>query len=100
MLRRNLELTADVMLAELLEERVGFIGHDVIIAQAGTHEDLLHLRQRADFAQQLDIVRVVDRQIRTGFGKRHCLLAHVPNLNCFWQDAWRKLAVGPPTSWI
>ena len=31
--RRNLQLATDVVLAKLLEERIGLIGHDVIIAK-------------------------------------------------------------------
>ena len=66
MLRRNLELTADMVLAKLTQESVGFIRHDIVIAQTGTHENLFDLRQRTDFAQQLDVIRMIDDHIRTG----------------------------------
>ena len=46
------------------------IRHDIIIAQTGTHEHLFDLRQSADFAQQADVVRVIDDHIRAGFGKQ------------------------------
>ena len=35
-----------------------------------------------------------------GLGNRHCRPAQVPTLSCLSQAARRKLAVGPPTSWI
>ena len=66
MLRRNLELTADMVLAKLAQESVGFIRHDIVIAQTGTHENLFDLRQRTDFAQQFDVIRMIDDHIRTG----------------------------------
>lgn len=46
------------------------IRHDIIIAQTGTHEHLFDLRQSADFAQQADVVRVIDDHIRAGLGEQ------------------------------
>ena len=39
-LRRDFELAADVILTQLAEKRVGFVGHDVVITQTGAHKHL------------------------------------------------------------
>ena len=58
MLRRDLELSADVMLDKLAQERLVFVIQDIIISNARTHKNLLHIRQAAKFPEQLHIVAV------------------------------------------
>ena len=70
MLRRNLELTADVVLAKLLEERIGLVRHDIVIAKTAANEDLLDLGQCANLTQQIDVIRVIDLKVRTGLGEQ------------------------------
>ena len=35
-----------------------------------------------------------------GSGARQLRFLHIPHRFCFWQLVWRKLALGPPTSWM
>ncbi len=44
MLRRNAELTADVILYQLGKERLVFIGQDIVKTDAGADKDFLHAR--------------------------------------------------------
>lgn len=70
MLRRDLELATDVVLAQLLEEGVGFVRRDVVIAQTTAHEDLFHLRQGTNLAQEVDVVGMIDLEVGTGLGEK------------------------------
>ena len=58
-------LSRDVILADLAEELLIRIRHEVIEAEAGSDKDLLHPRQRTHFAEQLHIVAVIDLQVLT-----------------------------------
>lgn len=69
-LRRDFELAADVILTQLAEKRVGFVGHDVVITQTGTHKHFFNLGQGAHLAKQLDVIRVIDDHIRAGLGEQ------------------------------
>ena len=65
MLRCNLELTADMMLAEFLQEFI--LGQQQIVKpHAGTHKDLLNTGKGPQFAQKFNIVAVVGHQILAG----------------------------------
>ena len=69
-LRRDFELAADVILTQLAEKRVGFVGHDVVITQTGAHKHFFNLGQGAHLAKQLDVIRVIDDHIRAGLGEQ------------------------------
>ena len=64
-LRRHAQLPAHMVLAQLAHERLALVAirQHVIEADARTHEDLLHARQLAQFAQKLQVVRVVGVQL-------------------------------------
>ena len=61
--RCHTHLSGDVILADLAEELLIRVRHEVIEAEAGPDEDLLHARQRTHFAEQLYIVAVIDLQV-------------------------------------
>ena len=65
-LGRDLQLSADVVMDELLEEALVGVSHHVVKADARADEDLLDLRQSLDPRKQLDILRVVDDKILAG----------------------------------
>ena len=69
-LRCDFELAADVILTQLAEKRVGFVGHDVVITQTGAHKHFFNLGQGAHLAKQLDVIRVIDDHIRAGLGEQ------------------------------
>ena len=100
MLGGNLELAADVMGYKLPEEAVILILKQVIIAYARADKDLLDLGERAHGAQDIEILGVVGLELGHGSGARHFLPLQSPLLSCPSQDGRRKLAVGPPISWI
>ena len=59
-----------VILTQLAEKRVGFVGHDVVITQTGAHKHFFNLGQGAHLAKQLDVIRVIDDHIRAGLGEQ------------------------------
>ena len=68
MLRRNFQLTAHMVLAELAQEGGVFVGHHIVKTDAGTNENLLHLGQSPHFLQQLAQFFVADFQFFAGSG--------------------------------
>ena len=64
--RSHFQLTADVVLAEFLDEGLVVIGQDIVIAQARTDEDLLDALDAADFPQELDIIIMGRIEVRAG----------------------------------
>lgn len=100
MLGGDLELAADVVGYKLPEEAVVLILKQVIIAYARADKDLLDLGERAHGAQDIEILGVVGLEPRARLGgKAFLALAKSPALLPS-QDGRRKLAVGPPISWI
>ena len=62
----NLELTADVMLTQLLEEGWILVCHQVVEPDARLYEYFLDSREGPEFAQQIKIVGVGDLQVGAG----------------------------------
>ena len=76
MLGCHLELARHVVLAELTQEGLVGVGvrEKVVEADAASHEDLLHARQRAKLAQELHVIAVVDLHAATHFGPEAALV--------------------------
>ena len=73
-LRRDLELTGDVMPDQLGQELLRLVGQHVVEPHAAAHEYLLHAGQRAHLAQEFDIVLVIRVQVFAGL-REQALLA-------------------------
>ena len=65
-LRRDLQLTGDVVLDQFAEERIVLLGHHVVVAQTGAHEHLLHALDAAQLTQQFEVIRVVCFDVLAG----------------------------------
>ena len=63
MLRRDLQLSADMVHAEFPEEILLFICEHIIETDSGTDKDLLDLRKRPEFPEECDIIRVIRDQV-------------------------------------
>ena len=98
MLRSHLQLAADMVGHKLMQEGFVLVEHEVVEADAGADEHALHARQRADFAQEIQIPAVVHLQRRARRRRQAFFSGQRPCVFCFWQEGWRKFAVGPPTS--
>ena len=70
MLRRDPELTAYVILHELLKESVVFVLHQVIEADAAADEHLFYTVERPKPAQQAQVILVADLHVRAGLGRK------------------------------
>ena len=70
MLRRDLQLAADVILHQLAHQKVLLIQKHIVEPDAGAHEHLLHARQRPQRLQDVHILRMVGVHIFTGCGKQ------------------------------
>ena len=59
-----------MVLAELTQEGLVGVGvrENVVEADAASHEDLFHARQRTKLAQELHVVAVVDLHAAAHFG--------------------------------
>lgn len=68
MFRRNLELTADVISNEILEEILVFVKDEIVEADARTDEDLFDLGNRADAAKEMQIFRMIHDKIFARLG--------------------------------
>ena len=70
MLRGHFQLSADMMLTQFPKERIGWISHDIVVAESGTDEYLFDARQPANFPQQLNIIRMIYLEVRAGLWKQ------------------------------
>ena len=68
MLRRDLQLAADVVAAQLGQEGVAFVGHEIIISDAGADEHLFHARNGAHLAKQGNQFFMADAHALAGGG--------------------------------
>ena len=76
-LRRDLELSGDVVLHKLGQKRTALIFEQVVVTDARAHEDLSHARNAPQAAQQRDVLRVVRVEIFAGMrGKTVFIAAH------------------------
>ena len=74
MLGRQTQLPAHVVGGKLADEFVCvLVEQHVVEAYTAAHEDLLHTGQRAQLAQQLQVVAVVDLQALAGLGAQAAL---------------------------
>ena len=73
-LRRDLQLTGDVVLDQFAEERIVLFGHHVVVAQTGAHEHFLHALDAAQLTQQFEVIRVVGLDVLTGGGEQAALV--------------------------
>ena len=74
MLGRQTQLPAHVLGGKLADELVCvLVEQHVVEAYTAAHEDLLHIGQRAQLAQQLQVVAVVDLQALAGLGAQAAL---------------------------
>ena len=64
----DLELAAHVVLHELSEKGGVFVEQHIVKAKAAAHEHLFDAGQRAHLAQNVEILGVVDLQMRAGIG--------------------------------
>ena len=69
-LGRDLELAADVVGAELVEELVALVEHHVVKAQAGADEDLLDPGDLPEIPQQARQLLFVHLQVGAGLGRQ------------------------------
>ena len=70
MLRGHFQLSADMMFTELPKKGIGWISHDIVVAESGTDEHLFDARQPANFPQQLNIIRMIYLEVRAGLWKQ------------------------------
>ena len=68
MLRRHLQLSADVILHQTVEECLILIIHQIIITDAGADEHFLYPRQGPHGVEHLHIMRMIDLQVRARLG--------------------------------
>ena len=68
-LGRDLQLAADMMAHQLIEECGAFVGQQIVKAYAGAYEHLLYARQRAQLAQERYVVAVVGHEVAAGRGE-------------------------------
>ena len=80
MLGRDLELARNVVLHQLAEKGVVMVGHHVIIPQAGAHKDLFDAFNLPQFAQQIQVIRMIGLQAFTGRGEQAALVLAKPML--------------------
>ena len=69
-LRRHLQLAGDMVLHQLPQEGAVLVAEQVVEADAAADEHLLHPRQAAELAQQLQVIPVVHRQVFAGGGEQ------------------------------
>ena len=100
MLRRYFKLPANVVAHQLGEEGIVLLPHHVIVAQATAEQILFDAGDGPQLPQQLHIVGVIYPDGRAAGGGQAFLSLHRPWVACLAQEGARKLAVGPPTSWI
>lgn len=70
MLRRHLQLAADMMENQLPEKSIILIRQQIVEPDAGTDEDLLDAGQTAQAAQKLQIILVIGFQVGAGPGEQ------------------------------
>ena len=76
-LRRDLELSGDVVLHKLGQKRTALIFEQVVVTDARARKDLSHARNAPQAAQQRDVLRVVRVEIFAGMrGKTVFIAAH------------------------
>ena len=83
MLRRDLELAADVVADELSEKVRAFVGKHIVIPYAGADEHLFHLRHGGNGIEQLYILGVVGFEIFTRFRRETSAVQAHPVLQLF-----------------
>ena len=99
-LRRDLQLTGDVVLDQFAEERIVLFGHHVVVAQTGAHEHFLHALDAAQLTQQFEVIRVVGLDVLTGGGEQAALVLAAAVFLLLFAGWEAKIRVGPPTSWM
>ena len=63
MLRRDLELAADVVLYKLADEGIVLIVHEIVVADAAADEDLFDAFDLPELSEELHIIPVVDLHV-------------------------------------
>ena len=89
---RDLELTGDVVLHQLFKEGIVRVGHQIVEPDAAADKDLLDAGQFPDAAEDLQVIAVVDDDMRAG-GRRKAVLAAVAHAAQHLLPAGRKAEV-------